>query len=111
MNRLHLSGAAQEDLAQIKAYIAQELESPQAALSVVRRVTKSIRMLKDHAYAGAPLSSVADTKSDYRFLVSGQYLVFYRVYGQDVYVDRVLYGRRNYLQVLFGNTLPIEPDE
>jgi len=39
--------------------------------------------------------------SDYRFLVTGSYLTFYRVYGSDIYVDRVLYGRRDYLRVLF----------
>lgn len=111
MNKLHLSGAAQEDLAGIKAYIAQELDSPQAALSTLRRITKSIRILRDHAYAGAALSSVTDTKSEVRFLVSGQYLIFYRVCGRDVYVDRVLYGRRDYLRALFGDALPAQPDE
>lgn len=111
MNKLHLSGAAQEDLAGIKAYIAQELNSPQAALSTPRRITKSIRILRDHAYAGARLSSVVDIKSDYRFLVSGNYLVFYRVYGKGIYIDRVLYGRRDYLRVLFGDALPAQPDE
>ena len=58
-------------------------------------------MLREHAYIGAPLSFIADNKEDYRFLVSGSYMVFYRVNGQDVYVDRVLYGRRDYLNVLF----------
>lgn len=67
--------------------------------------------MRDHAYAGASLSSIVDVKSDYRFLVSGQYFVFYRVCEKDVYVDRVLYGRRNYLRALFGETLRTEKDE
>ena len=53
---------------------------------------------------GTSLSSIADVESDYRFLVTGSYLTFYRVYGSDVYVDRVLYGRRDYLRILFGDT-------
>lgn len=40
-------------------------------------------------------------ESDYRFLVSGNYLIFYRAYGAEVYIDRVLYGRRDYLRILF----------
>ena len=84
MNELRLSPEAQADLEEIKAYIAEELENP--------------------ALAGAPLSSVADVESDYRFLVSGNYMVFYRAYGNTVYVDRVLYGRRDYMRVLFGDT-------
>ncbi len=104
MNKLCLSPEAQADLEEIKAYIAEELENPSAALATVSRITKNMRLLQTHALVGAPLSSVADVESDYRFLVSGNYMVFYRAYGNTVYVDRVLYGRRDYLRVLFGDT-------
>ena len=60
------------------------------------------KRLKDFAEMGALLSSVADVGGDYRFLVSGNYMVFYRVNGRDVFIDRVLYGRRDYLRVLFS---------
>ena len=42
-------------------------------------------------------------ESNYRFLVSGNYLSFYRTYGNEVYVDRILYARRDYMRVLFGD--------
>ena len=76
MNELHLSPEAQADLEEIKVYIAEELENPKAALATVGRITKALRILRTHAFAGAPLSSVADVESDYRFLVSGNYLAF-----------------------------------
>lgn len=107
MNNLHLSPEAQDDLAEIKKYIATELENSIAALNTVRRITKGIRALQTQAGIGAPLSSVANVDSDYRFFVSGNYLTFYRVNGSDVYVDRVLYGRRDYLRILFDK----EPEE
>lgn len=106
MNSVYLSGEAQSDLAEIKAYIAGELENPSAALAVVRRITEAIRALRNHAQIGTPLSAIADVETDYRFLVTGNYLTFYRVYGSDVYVDRVLYGRRDYLRILFGDVYP-----
>ena len=31
-------------------------------------------------------------------------MVFYRANGNDIYIDRVLYGRRDYLRVLFDKT-------
>ena len=104
MNDLHLSDEAQADLAGIKSYIAKDLENPSAALSTVRNITKDIRRLREHSLIGTSLSSIADVESDYRFLATGNYLTFYRVYGNDVYVDRVLYGRRDYLRILFGDT-------
>ncbi len=111
MNNLHLSKEVQNDLAEIKAYITKELENPDAALATISRITKKIRTLKNQAYIGTLLSSVADIESDYRFLVSGNYLVFYRAYGKDVYIDRVLYGRRDYMRILFGDVQTNESDE
>ena len=103
MNNLYLSPEAQDDLSEIKAYIAEDLENPQAALSTVTKITKTIRMLQEHALIGVPLSAIADVNSDYRYLISGSYMIFYRVTGKDVFIDRVLYCRRDYLRILFGD--------
>ena len=100
MNEL-AKGRKSGDLAGIKSYIAKNLENPSAAISTVRNITKDIRRLREHSLIGASLSSIADVESDYRFLVTGSYLTFYRVLDNDVYVDRVLYGRRDYLRILF----------
>ncbi len=111
MNNLHLAPEAQDDLADIKEYIAKDLENPQAALSTVTKITKTIRLLREHAFIGARLSSIADTDSDYRYLSSGSYLIFYRAVGEEVFVDRVLYGRRDYLRVLFDKHQTEPSDE
>ena len=104
MNNLHLSEEAQNDLLEIKAYIEEDLLNPSAALATVSRITKSLRILQNHAQAGALLSSSADIESDYRFIVSGNYISFYRAYGREVYIDRILYARRDYMRILFGDS-------
>lgn len=104
MNKLHLSPEVKDDLAEIKAYIAEDLENSQAARSTVAKITKTIRRLQDHALIGTSLSAIADVETDYRFLVSGSYMVFYRVVGKNVYIDRVINGRRDYLRILFADT-------
>lgn len=101
MNELHLSPEAQADLSDIKAYIAEDLGNPQAALATVAKITNAIRTLREYGRVGTPLSAVSGVRSDYRYLVSGSYMIFYRVADRDVFVDRILYGRRNYLRVLF----------
>ena len=104
MNNLHLSEEAQNDLLEIKAYIEEELLNPSAAFATVSRITKSLRILQNHAQAGAPLSSIADIESDYRFIVSGNYISFYRAYGSEVFIARILYARRDYMRILFGDS-------
>lgn len=111
MNELHIAPEAQNDLAAIKAYIAEDLENPGAARSTVTGILQTIRMLREHAFLGTPLSAVMDVSSEYRYLVSGNYMVFYRVQGMDVYIDRVLYGRRDYMKLLFQDLLPEETPE
>ena len=100
MNDLHLSLSAQNDLKEIKAYISEELGSPKAALNTVARMTKAISRLREHAYIGTSLASITPMGKDYRFLVCGSYMVFYRVTGKAVYVDRVIYGRRDYISII-----------
>ena len=38
-----------------------------------------------------------------RFLVIGKYLAFYRIVENEVYIDRILYGGRDYLRILFDD--------
>lgn len=99
MNKLHLAAEAQQDLAEIKRYISEDLENPVAAVRTVKKITQQIRILRDHAWAGPLLSSIADVDDTYRFLISGSYMIFYRADGEDIYIDRVIYGRRDYLRL------------
>lgn len=103
-NKLHYTHEAQRDLDEIWDYIVSDLSNPTAAARTVNRIMDTIEQLTDFAEMGAMLSSVADVESNYRFLVCGNYLVFYRVDGNNVYIDRILYGRRDYLRILFEDT-------
>jgi len=103
MVKVNVSPEARNDLREIKTYIAQELNSPKAAANTVSKITKRIRELSDIPEIGASLDSITDIQSDYRFLVCGNYTAFYRYDKKAVYVDRVLYGRRDFMRILFKN--------
>ncbi len=92
-------------------YIVSELQNRSAAERVIDRIMDAVDQLKSFAGMGTPLSSIAAVGTDYRFLVSGNYMVFYRVQGSDVYIDRVLYGRSDYMSVLFKDLLCEETTE
>lgn len=109
-NNIHYSREAQSDLDEIWEYISFELCNPQAAENTVNKIMDTVDELEVFSEIGTTLSSVTDMESDYCFLVSGNYIIFYRVAGQDVYIDRVLYGRRDYLRILFSD-LPQNDNE
>ncbi len=111
MTKLHISDDARADLAEIKAYISDELGNPAAAKSTVKNITRRIRELQNFPLMGPALSSVSSVSSDFRYLVSGNYLIFYQVKQGEVYIARVMYGRRNYIQLLFEESIEDEPEE
>ena len=107
MIKFYISPQAKSDIEEIKEYITIELDNPIAALNVVSKIMKSMKQLIEFPDMGALLSSVIEIPTNYRFLVSGNYLVFYRHERDSLYVVRVLYGRRDYISILFGE-LPEE---
>ena len=102
MNKLLFSPEAVNELDQIWTYINNELQNPAAAQKIVSDILDTMEKLQDLFELGPPLSSITEFESDYRFLVCGIYIVFYRMMGIDVHIDRVLYGRRNYISILFA---------
>lgn len=103
-NKIHYAVEARRDLDDIWDYIVTDLCNASAAERVVSDILDVVEQLENFSEMGALLASIANVDSDYRFIVSGNYLIFYRVSGMDVYVDRILYGRRDYLRILFGDT-------
>lgn len=108
-SNIRYSKEALRDLDYIWDHIAHELQNPSAAKHTVDKIIDAVSRLEDFPEMGSPLSAVTVESGDYRFLVSGNYMIFYRPHGSDVYVDRVLYGRRDYLRILFGDISSEEP--
>ena len=104
MAKINFTPDALEDMKESKAYITDELCSEQSAINTVEKIMKHIRQLGSFPESGAPLSSIINLEVPYRFLVCGNYTAFYKVDGDEVHIIRVLYGRRNFMQILFGKS-------
>ena len=101
-NLVHYSPASLKDLDEIWTSIEEDLQNPDAAQKSVLEIVDSIGRLEVFPEMGTPLSSIIEVKSDYRFLVCGNYLVFYHCRKTEIFIDRVLYGKRDYLSILFN---------
>ncbi|NMB40717.1 MAG: type II toxin-antitoxin system RelE/ParE family toxin [Firmicutes bacterium] len=100
MRKLRINPIARKDLLEIKKYISEELGNPTAAEKIISQIVESYEKLKDFPLIGVELSSRIDMITDFRYLVSGKYIGFYKV--DDVYVSiyRIFYGRRDYARIL-----------
>lgn len=98
---LRFSPAALEDLREIRTYICEELQNPDAARTTVERILDDIAVLKQAPYIGTSLSARVSFDTRYRYLICGKYLAFYVPEEDTISIVRVLYGRRDYLRILF----------
>ena len=92
---VEIADAAYEDMRNIFFYIANELQSPDDARNVIRRILAEIATLSQmpnrfRSYPREPLSS-----KGVRVMDVGNYCVYYIARDGVVSVGRVLYFRRN----------------
>ncbi len=98
-----LASRAAADLESIWLYVAQESGSVDIADRVSDTLTDRFVMLSHHPYAGRARND--DLGPGRRSFPVGEYVVVYRVRGEDVVILRVVHGRRD-LAALFGDSMP-----
>lgn len=103
MHTIRINPLALDDLREIKKYITEELENPTAAINVVSSIIESYEKLKEFPMLGGELTAKIHIPTDFRYLISGSYLVFYKVDSSYVSIYRVLYAKRDYLTILFND--------
>ena len=101
--KIRLSPIAVSDLKDIKNYIEQDLLNPTAAENVIKKIINDYTRLKTMPNIGIPISAKVPFETDFRFIVSGNYLIFYKVDKEYVSIYRVLYSRRDYLRLIFND--------
>lgn len=101
MNKVLFSYEAKEDLKAIKKYLNDELENPVAAASTVKSILNCAKQLENFPLSGTPLDNVINVKTDYRYISSGNYLVFYVPEKDKVKIVRVIHGSRDFPHLLF----------
>ena len=99
--KIRVTPAAFKDLKEIKNYIENELSNPIAARNIVNRIIRDYSCLEISPYMGPSLSTKVPFNTDYRYIVSGNYLIFYKVDDELVSIYRILYGRRDYMKIIF----------
>lgn len=99
--KIRFNPIATEDLQDIKAYLSEENYT--IAAKTIRDIISNIEVLADFPEMGSPLASRIKQKSKYRYLVCGQYMVFYIYEEGIVSIQRILHAKRNYISLLLDD--------
>ena len=100
--KLYYLPSAQQDILDVVRYICVTLQNPEAARRMVKRFTEAAENACSMPYACPVYIPVRPLKYEYRKMIVGNYLIFYRVdeLAGAVIVSRVIYGKRRVERLL-----------
>ena len=98
--KILFSYEAKEDLIKIKNYIESGLENPLAADNVIRGILDCAKQLEIFPESGSKLNEKIKAETDYCYLISGNYMIFYTIDSVLIRISRIIYGKRDYPQLL-----------
>ena len=94
------SKEAKQDLIEIKSYIKDTLKQPSVAQTLISRIRKKIDMLEDNPKIYTIIDLDEIKKFEIRKFKINNYIVFYIVKGNKIQIVRILYGRRNWINLI-----------
>jgi len=100
MHKIHYLPLALDDLKGIVRYIADTLESPRAAENFISKLDREVKKIADNPFRCRLYISSEPLKYDYRILHINNYSLFYVVENNKIEIHRIIYSRRDIVQVL-----------
>lgn len=94
---IKVAAAAEEDLKEIWAYVAES--NPEAANRLIKEITRRFAILRDHPHVGREQDKLL---VNLRSLVVKNYLIFYQPFEDGVEILRVLHGSRDIGSIFEG---------
>jgi len=92
----------EQDVAEVKSYIADVLMNPKAALRLIEDTEKAINKRLRNPLGFKPYNTQRNRKHPYYRINVRNYAIFYVVIGNVMEVRRFVYSKRNLPETLFG---------
>ena len=97
---IEYSKESKQDLIGIKQYIKYNLQETETANKLISKIRKEINALKDNPEIYAIIDDDIIKKLEIRKLIVDNYIVFYRIKDNNIQMVRIMYGRRNWINLL-----------
>lgn len=94
------SEESKQDLIGIKQYIKYNLQEQETAQKLISKIRTEINNLKCNPEIYAIIDDELINKLEIRKLIIDNYIVFYRIKNNNIEIVRIMYGRRNWINLL-----------
>ena len=94
------SKESKQDLIGIKQYIKYSLQEPDIAQKLISKIRNKINNLKYNPKAYSIINDDLIEKLEIRKLIVDNYNVFYRIKNDNIEIVRIMYRKRNWINLL-----------
>ena len=102
MFEVKIAPQAAADLLEIKNYIENQLQNSIAAHNTISKIIETYENLTACPNVGIPVDKYVSFPTDYKFVLANNYSIFYRIEDEVIKIIRILYSKRDFVRVLFG---------
>lgn len=96
--KIVFSKKSEQQIDEIYQYALSKSNDEDTAKQYVNELIDKTEILKKHAFVGRQLEIIDNIVTQYRFLIYKDYLMFYRVDENKVYIDRILSSKTDYVK-------------
>ena len=103
MSIIEFSPIALNDLQDIDEYILENW-GEDTRLRILSKIISDIKQLEEFPLLGMDLGKKIYSTTDYRYIISENNYIFYRIEVDKIRIIRVLNERQNFIEILFRNS-------
>ena len=78
------------------------MQNPIAAKNTLNKIISTYEDLSIFPESGIPVQKYVPFATDYRFVLANNYSIFYRISNENILIIRILYSKRDFLNILFS---------
>ena len=97
MMKLRINPVVAEDLRNIKEYIAEDKE--EMAVKTIQDIYAQIENIQQFPHMGANLAKRVSFRTDYKYVICGNYVVLYKISDEYVEIFRVVNRYQDITQI------------
>jgi addiction module RelE/StbE family toxin len=94
------SKEARQDLLDLKRYIKYNLQEPNIAKKLTDKIKMEINKLVNNSKIYSIIDDELIKKFEIRRIIVDNYIVFYRINNDKIQIVRIIYSRRNWINLL-----------
>ena len=79
------------------------MQNPIAAHNTVEKIVETYEDLANFPEIGITVERYVSFPTDFKFVLANNYSIFYRTEDDCVKVIRIMYSRRDFVRILFGD--------